>query len=200
MATVRPVVLTGQVRFDSHVVDLIDVLVDLVNATTAGYDGTRPVGVPPPEEAAELMRRILIRGSYRPPVTRAEGEAFVAYAAQAREVFELVARGEADGAAQQVNVLLEETQARPRLEFAEGRWNLHFHGPDPTLLRGWVAGFSSGLALALGRDLGGQLGVCAADPCDRVYVDISKNGGRRFCSTRCQSRVKAAAHRSRQSD
>jgi predicted RNA-binding Zn ribbon-like protein len=30
-----------------------------------------------------------------------------------------------------------------------------------------------------------------------VFVDTSKNGRRRFCSTRCQSRVKAAAHRSR---
>ena len=33
--------------------------------------------------------------------------------------------------------------------------------------------------------------------CDRVYVDGSKNGTRRYCSARCQSRVKAAAHRAR---
>jgi predicted RNA-binding Zn ribbon-like protein len=51
--------------------------------------------------------------------------------------------------------------------------------------------------VALGSDLGGRLGVCSAPACDRVYVDGSKNGTRRFCSTRCQSRVKAAAHRSR---
>jgi predicted RNA-binding Zn ribbon-like protein len=51
--------------------------------------------------------------------------------------------------------------------------------------------------VALGSDLGGRLGVCSAPACDRVYVDGSKNGTRRFCSTQCQSRVKAAVHRAR---
>jgi predicted RNA-binding Zn ribbon-like protein len=30
-----------------------------------------------------------------------------------------------------------------------------------------------------------------------VYVDTSRNGTRRFCSTTCQNRVKTAAFRSR---
>jgi predicted RNA-binding Zn ribbon-like protein len=30
-----------------------------------------------------------------------------------------------------------------------------------------------------------------------VYVDVSRNGTRRFCSTTCQNRVKAAAFRKR---
>ncbi|MFC6935784.1 CGNR zinc finger domain-containing protein [Actinomadura yumaensis] len=33
--------------------------------------------------------------------------------------------------------------------------------------------------------------------CDRVYVDTSRNGTRRFCSTACQNRVKTAAFRAR---
>ena len=32
---------------------------------------------------------------------------------------------------------------------------------------------------------------------DRVYVDTSRNATRRFCSTACQSRTKAAAFRAR---
>jgi predicted RNA-binding Zn ribbon-like protein len=40
-----------------------------------------------------------------------------------------------------------------------------------------------------------RLGVCAAPRCDRVYVDTSRNATRRFCSTACQNRVKAAAFR-----
>jgi predicted RNA-binding Zn ribbon-like protein len=76
-------------------------------------------------------------------------------------------------------------------------WNLHFHGADDTLANGWAAGCASGLALALGSDLAGRLGVCAAPACDRVYVDVSRNAQRRFCSPQCQSRVKAAAHRAR---
>jgi predicted RNA-binding Zn ribbon-like protein len=34
--------------------------------------------------------------------------------------------------------------------------------------------------------------------CDRVFVDVSRNGTRRFCSETCQNRVKVAAHRARQ--
>jgi predicted RNA-binding Zn ribbon-like protein len=43
-----------------------------------------------------------------------------------------------------------------------------------------------------------RLGVCTAALCDRVYVDNSRSGTRRFCSTSCQNRVKAAAFRARQ--
>jgi predicted RNA-binding Zn ribbon-like protein len=48
--------------------------------------------------------------------------------------------------------------------------------------------------MAIGSDLAGRLGVCQAAPCDRVYIDTSRNLGKRFCSTRCQSRVTSAAH------
>ena len=106
--------------------------------------------------------------------------------------------GDLDRAAGQDNELLERTGAPPRLTHTETGWDLHFHGPDTTVARGWAAGLAAGLALALGGDRAGRLGVCAADPCDRVFVDTSRNGGRRFCSTRCQNRVKAAAHRHRE--
>ena len=33
--------------------------------------------------------------------------------------------------------------------------------------------------------------------CGRVFLDVSKNGSRRFCSVTCQNRVKAAAFRQR---
>ena len=58
-------------------------------------------------------------------------------------------------------------------------------------------GIASALAMALGGNIYRRLGVCEAPACDRVYVDASKNSHKRFCSTRCQSRVKAAAHRAR---
>jgi predicted RNA-binding Zn ribbon-like protein len=51
--------------------------------------------------------------------------------------------------------------------------------------------------MAVGADLGSRLGICSAPACDRVYIDLSKNSMRRFCSTRCQNRVKTAAYRSR---
>ncbi len=51
--------------------------------------------------------------------------------------------------------------------------------------------------MVLGSELHGRLGVCTAARCDRVYVDLSRNGTRRFCSTACQNRNKAAAFRAR---
>jgi predicted RNA-binding Zn ribbon-like protein len=114
-----------------------------------------------------------------------------------REVFEAAHDGDKSAAATEVNALLLDTHARPRLDLTEQGWNLHFHGADDSLANGWAAGCASGLALALGSDLAGRLGVCAAPLCDRVFVDASRNGKRRFCSPRCLSRVKAAAHRAR---
>ena len=42
-----------------------------------------------------------------------------------------------------------------------------------------------------------RLRVCAASDCEDVYVDVSKNGSRRFCSTRCSNRTNTAAYRER---
>jgi predicted RNA-binding Zn ribbon-like protein len=44
----------------------------------------------------------------------------------------------------------------------------------------------------------GRLRVCAADDCDSVHVDLSKNRSRRFCSTLCANRTNVAAYRTRQ--
>jgi predicted RNA-binding Zn ribbon-like protein len=65
------------------------------------------------------------------------------------------------------------------------------------LSRGWAAGCAIGLAFVIGGELYDRLGVCTAPHCDRVYVDTSRNGSKRFCSTACQNRVKAAAFRER---
>lgn len=56
---------------------------------------------------------------------------------------------------------------------------------------------ATALATVLGNAAIERLGICNAAACDRVYVDVSKNGTRRFCSTACQNRVKAAAFRAR---
>jgi len=62
------------------------------------------------------------------------------------------------------------TGARPELERHDGQsWHLHFHAADNSLPNG----------------------------CDRVFVDTSRNGTRRYCSTSCQNRVKTAAFRAR---
>ena len=42
-----------------------------------------------------------------------------------------------------------------------------------------------------------RLRLCAADDCDNVHVDLSKNRSRRFCGTLCANRTNVAAYRTR---
>lgn len=190
--------VTGQIHFDSHVWVVTDVACRLVNALTDGYDGARAAQVPPAGKRAPTCRDVLARPDYQPTVTARDGDALAALAERVRHCFTAAAAEDLATAAGVVNDLLEEYGAVPRLDEARGGgWTLHFHGRDPGLVVGWGAGIAAGLAMAIGSDLAGRLGVCEAYPCDRVYVDTSKNLGRRFCSTRCQNRVKAAAHRAR---
>jgi predicted RNA-binding Zn ribbon-like protein len=44
-----------------------------------------------------------------------------------------------------------------------------------------------------------RLRFCAAEDCDNVLVDLSKNRSRRFCGLTCANRVNVAAYRSRRS-
>jgi predicted RNA-binding Zn ribbon-like protein len=131
-------------------------------------------------------------------VTARDADALAAHARRLREVFDAVRDGDPAEAARLLNPLLRSTGARPQLDpLPGGGWHVHFHGSDDSLAVGWAAGCTTGLALALGSDLAGRMGTCAADRCDRVFVDTSKNGSRRFCSTRCQNRAKTAAYRDR---
>lgn len=43
-----------------------------------------------------------------------------------------------------------------------------------------------------------RFGICAADDCDHLFYDTTRNGSRRFCSNpRCASRTHTADHRAR---
>ncbi|MCP9977884.1 CGNR zinc finger domain-containing protein [Actinomadura madurae] len=131
-------------------------------------------------------------------LTADEAAELAAVARELRVVFEAVAAGDVDAAAGQLNRLLARTRARPRLERHDGEpWHLHFHGEGGAVTADWGASCAAGLAVVLGGETHDRLGVCTAPHCDRVYVDTSRNGTRRFCGTACQNRVKAAAFRAR---
>jgi len=185
------------VNFDSHILNVLTAAVALVNRLTPGESGGTPFAVP--EDLADATADALgDDGRPRPEVSAADAKSLAAVASRMRVIFEAAHGGDTDSAAQQVNALLLDTNARPQLDrTGTPGWNLHFHGADDTLANGWAAGCAAGLAMALGSDLAGRLGVCSAPACDRVFVDASRNSARRFCSPQCQSRVKAAAHRAR---
>jgi predicted RNA-binding Zn ribbon-like protein len=70
---------------------------------------------------------------------------------------------------------------------------------DIALVPMWSSICAEGMARMIGAGYGDRFGTCEAPDCDRVFFDLSRNASRRFCSTTCQNRVKAAAFRLRQS-
>jgi predicted RNA-binding Zn ribbon-like protein len=179
---------------------VVTVAASLVNMLTPGEERGQPY--PPLDEERLAAAATAALRAGRPgtrEVTLAEARALRGFAMAFRIVFAAVAAGDVDAAARRVNELIAATGAHPRLDSHDGEpWHLHFHGADDSLAIGWAAGCATGLAVVLGSDLHGRIGVCTAARCDRVYVDTSRNGTRRFCSTTCQNRVKAAAFRARQ--
>ncbi|WP_269858922.1 CGNR zinc finger domain-containing protein [Streptomyces sp. RPT161] len=185
--------------FDSHVSTLLDTAVSLVNALTDGTARGKPYTVPRGAQLVDAVHSALPNTRDGQHTIDGEQAAHLARTArEMREVFEAVNAGMLDDAATALNALLLSNGARPQLDRANGEpWQLHFHGTDDSLAVGWSAGCATGLAIAIGSDLAGRLGVCQAAQCDRVYVDTSRNAARQFCSTACQNRTKAAAFRAR---
>lgn len=187
-------------NFDSHVDAVVTVAVGLVNALTPGESRGRDYQPPAAGELRAAVTAALRAGQpAAEPVTAQAAADLALTAGWLRVVFNAADRGDVDAAAMTVNALLAETGARPQLDRHDGEpWHLHFHGSTDSVAQGWAAGCATGLAVVLGTDMASRLGVCTAPRCDRVYVDVSRNGTRRFCSTSCQNRVKAAAFRARQ--
>ena len=188
--------------FDSHIQALLEASASLVNELTDGERRGKPYAAPSGPALAGAAAAALPSGgrvSVPEELLAVSAEYLARAAREMRGIFEAMEGDRADDAAAAVNRMLRETGARPQLDRVPGEpWQVHFHGANDTYGVGWAAGCATALALAIGSELAGRLGVCLAPRCDRVYVDASRNGVRRFCSAPCQSRVKAAAFRSRQ--
>jgi predicted RNA-binding Zn ribbon-like protein len=189
------------VEFDSHTSGVVAATVAAVNVVTAGDARGKPYLPPTGADLADQLTHALgpgeLRGRRRP--SDMQVAELGAYLDDLRVVFELRTAGDLDGACHRVNDLLSLTGAIPVLSRHDGeRWHLHFHAQDAPWAVGWAGAMATSLAIVLGGPSHDRLGVCSAPACDRVYVDISRNGTRRFCSTACQNRVKAAAFRERQ--
>jgi len=187
------------VNFNSHTDAVVGTAVALVNLLTPGEERGREYRPPASAELTARLNALFRSAGSRTEVTEAEAAEFAPVADGLRAVFTGVAAGDVDTAARQLNDMLAATGARPALERHDGEpWHIHFHSADETSrAASWAAGCATGLAIVLGSELYERLGVCTAPRCDRVYVDTSRNGSRRFCSTACQNRVKAAAFRER---
>ena len=186
-------------NFGSHTDAVVAVAVALINVATPGHRRGREYQ-PSADGLATALGDALRRG--RDAVGNPSGqtvEALVRLAHEVRPVFTDVAAGHLDRAVSTRSTTCSAgtgpcpistgTTASPGTCTSTVR-------PDSTLPSGAEA-IAVGLATVLGSEYADRLGVCQAPACDRVFVDVSRNGTRSFCSTACQNRVKAASHRAR---
>ncbi|MFI9322585.1 CGNR zinc finger domain-containing protein [Kitasatospora aureofaciens] len=185
--------------FDSHNTAMVQGAADLVNLATPGLSRTRPYQPPPDGELAERTNAVLRTADrHAHALDEAQAVRLAALAPRLRAVFEYLAAGDQDRAAGAANALLADLRPFPVLErHRDEPWHLYFRSTPGDEASDWAARLALGLATALGSRFASRLGLCSAPACDRVYVDVSRNGTRRFCSTPCQNRVKSAAHRAR---
>jgi predicted RNA-binding Zn ribbon-like protein len=105
---------------------------------------------------------------------------------------------ERDEAAGLVNDILREANARPYLSKHDAfDWHLHVTEPDAPLAQRIGAEAAMGFLDLIRADALDRLRSCAADDCDDVLVDLSKNRSRRFCESNCGNRRSVAAYRAR---
>ena len=183
--------MTGQVELDSYRDAGVLTSVLLVNAfATEAAFGRRVVAADPQPELAKLLA---FDAKSLALLTDRDVPGFVALAGSLRPVF----GGDLDAAANRLNELLATNPAHPHLALEDGRWRMHHHPVDAGLVPMYTAICAEALARMISTGFGERLGQCTAIACDRVFFDSSKNASRRFCSTACQNRTKAAAFRRR---
>jgi hypothetical protein len=100
------------------------------------------------------------------------------------------------------NAELTELTIRPSLSSHDGsELHIHWTPPSATFDDQVMADFLMALANELCDNGTKRFGRCAADDCQRLFYDSSRNGSRRFCSdARCASRTHTADHRKRKQE
>jgi hypothetical protein len=126
--------------------------------------------------------------------TPGQARALATWSARLHAVF---AEPDHDTRVDMVNALLDESACRPHITRHDGKpAHIHYSGADDDTLVRICAYTAGGLAHLICED-GDRMGVCASEGCGTAFVDTSRNGRRRFCSTRCATRVYVAQHRER---
>ncbi|GAA1372883.1 CGNR zinc finger domain-containing protein [Streptomyces beijiangensis] len=149
-----------------------------------------------PDAVAAVLRE---HGETGPiDLTPADLTAMRTAAGALREVF---AAPDTDTAAEALNRLLRKSTGRLRLTAHHGTtpWHPHLDSNDDAPWGEWLLAASC-LALAVliwdGQRPPG--GICASTACENVYLTQGSGPPRRFCSRRCATRERVAAHRRRQ--
>lgn len=112
----------------------------------------------------------------------------------------IVVHAEPAAAAGQLNDLLRHYRAAPELApDASGHWRLHLHPADSDGEALDAVKAATSLAALIDQGEWGSIRTCAAERCDNLFHDESRNHGRRYCTKSCANRMNAAHSRARRS-
>lgn len=149
----------------------------------------------PPDDAKDLVTTLFVgHNRARTAVTTPEAVEILAWGERLSPAF---GERDLDRLVDVVNGLLRDSASQPFISRHDGRPpHIHYAPGDADQVTRTKAFTAAGIAHVLSMDPA-RLGRCDNDGCDTAYVDTSRNGRRRFCSTRCATRVHVADHRSR---
>ncbi|WP_276961793.1 CGNR zinc finger domain-containing protein [Ferrimicrobium acidiphilum] len=191
--------MTTNLRYISYLDRNAQMAVQLVNALTAGMSGGAPIAIPcePAQRRTTALSALPVAGDHHvvDKLDDLATDELYRLAAQLRVVFDAPS---IDAAALEVCKLLGAYRAGPELVLENGgRWSLHFHSPYAGVAAARGAGCATAFAVMIEIGEFDRFGVCEAHNCDRVFLDASRNGCKRFCSTACMNRTKATQFRNR---
>ncbi len=189
---------------DEEIGTTVDATMELANLL-AGH-GVEPAVVPANEVALtalpEQLRAVLVEHDFL-RAERATSEEVGALADRLVSIGRIVRSLPGSDLAPAVAALngqLEACAIAPSLSAHDGfALHIHWTGPNTPFAHQVAVDLLMALAQTLCDHGTGRFGRCAADDCERVFYDTTKNRSRRFCSDpRCASRTHTAAHRARQ--
>lgn len=149
----------------------------------------------PEVDDTEALEAALRRYGLTPrPLPARDRAGLRAWAGHLHDVF---AATDAADAARLLNQLLDVVVTHPFITNHGDKLHLHYAPAEAPSLHRVQASTAMGLATLI-CDYGmSRLGVCRAAGCECVYVDVSRNAQRRFCSESCANRTNVAAFRAR---
>ena len=162
----------------------------LVNTWRDGEDQLTTV-----EELEELVRTWQWSGP------RTGDEAELAAVRELRPTLTRFWSADKDAVVDIVNQVLRDHRALPQL-VRHDQWDYHVHAtaPDAPLADRMAVEAAMAMADVIRIDELSRLRVCDGEDCWDVYVDLSKNRSRRFCSVACGNRANVAAYRARRAE
>lgn len=97
-----------------------------------------------------------------------------------------------------VNRMLSDARALPQL-VRHDEWDYHLHATSPAAPLATRMAVEAAMAFVdvVRSDELARLTICAADDCENVTVDLTKNRSKRYCENGCGNRAAVAAYRAR---